>query len=72
MSRYTIDASVAVKWFVAEVHSEAAARWLDFNPVLVAPDLLFAEAGRSGQAANCFQRSASRSRSGWSSFSRGS
>ncbi len=45
MSRWTIDASVAVKWFVPEVHSEAAASWLGADFELLAPDLLYPEVG---------------------------
>jgi predicted nucleic acid-binding protein len=45
VSRWTIDASVAVKWFVPEIHSEAAAAWLQDGFELMAPDLLFSEIG---------------------------
>ena len=45
MSRVVVDASVALKWFVPEIHSEAAHRWLSSGNLLLAPDLLFAEAG---------------------------
>jgi predicted nucleic acid-binding protein len=45
VSRWTIDASVAVKWFVPEIHSEAAAAWLQGDFELMAPDLLFFEFG---------------------------
>ncbi len=45
MSRWTVDASVAVKWFVPEIHSEAAARWLDPRFELLVPDLLYPEVG---------------------------
>jgi predicted nucleic acid-binding protein len=40
-----IDASVAIKWFVPEIHQDAAARWLSSGHPLLAPDLLFAEVG---------------------------
>jgi predicted nucleic acid-binding protein len=43
MSGYVVDASVAVKWLVAEVLSDEAARLLDEGAALVAPDLIFAE-----------------------------
>jgi predicted nucleic acid-binding protein len=43
VSAYVIDASVAVKWFVPEVHSPEAAALLDPTFSLHAPDLLFAE-----------------------------
>lgn len=39
--RFVVDASVAVKWVIAEAGSDSAERLLD-HP-LVAPDLLFAE-----------------------------
>ena len=43
MTGYVIDASVAVKWLVGEAHSKEAARILDGEPNLIAPELLFAE-----------------------------
>ena len=45
MSRVVVDASVAVKWFLPEIHSEAALRYLDGDYERVAPDLLYAEFG---------------------------
>lgn len=42
-----VDASLVLKWFVPEVHSEAARRWLAARHDYVAPDLLFAEAGNA-------------------------
>jgi predicted nucleic acid-binding protein len=39
-----VDASVAVKWVLPEVHSPAALRLLDPEYGLMAPDLLYAEA----------------------------
>ena len=38
-----VDASVVVKWFVPEIHSDAARRLLVLPHEYVAPDLLFAE-----------------------------
>lgn len=38
-----VDASVVVKWFVPEIHSDAARRLLALPHEYVAPDLLFAE-----------------------------
>jgi predicted nucleic acid-binding protein len=38
-----IDASVVVKWFVPEIHTDAALRWLEQPCRFFAPDLLFAE-----------------------------
>lgn len=40
MKRLVVDASVAVKWFVPEIHSEAAARLLDEDFIVSAPDLI--------------------------------
>jgi predicted nucleic acid-binding protein len=47
VSPYVVDASVAVKWFVPEVHSLEAAALLDPAHTLHAPDLLFAEVGNT-------------------------
>jgi predicted nucleic acid-binding protein len=40
MKSLVVDASVAVKWFVPEIHSTAAARLLETDVVIVAPDLI--------------------------------
>jgi predicted nucleic acid-binding protein len=45
MIRHVVDASVAIKWFVDEVHAEAARRLLADVYVLSAPDLLWPECG---------------------------
>lgn len=45
MSRYVVDASVAVKWFIPEIHSEAAVRLLGETRELSASDLLLPEFG---------------------------
>lgn len=45
MRRVVVDASVAVKWFLPEIHSDAALRYLDEDCERVAPDLLYAEFG---------------------------
>lgn len=45
MSSVVVDASVAMKWFVPEVHSAASAMWLDHGHDLLAPDLIFPEVG---------------------------
>lgn len=47
MSVFVVDASLVIKWFVPEVHSEAARRWLGASHDYVAPDLLFSEAGNA-------------------------
>jgi predicted nucleic acid-binding protein len=38
-----VDASVVIKWFVPEVHSDAARRLLEYSHQFVAPDLLLVE-----------------------------
>ena len=45
MKRFVVDASVAVKWYLPEEHTETAERLLSAEYELLAPDLLFAEAG---------------------------
>jgi predicted nucleic acid-binding protein len=45
MTRYVVDASVVAKWFIPEVHSDAALRILEDAADLLAPDLLVAELG---------------------------
>lgn len=45
MKKAVVDASVAVKLFVPEIHSAAAARALDPEIVLYAPDLIAPEFG---------------------------
>lgn len=47
MSVFVVDASVVIKWFVPEVHSEAARRWLESSHDYLAPDLMFPEAGNA-------------------------
>ncbi|MBI2222661.1 MAG: type II toxin-antitoxin system VapC family toxin [Acidobacteria bacterium] len=47
MSVYVIDASVVVKWFVPEIHSDKARRLLGARHDYVVPDLLFAEAANA-------------------------
>jgi len=43
--KYVVDASVAVKWYVPEIHSAAAERLLDGANDLHAPDLIVPEFG---------------------------
>lgn len=43
MSAFVVDASVVVKWFVPEIHSDAARRLLSLPHTYLAPDLVFAE-----------------------------
>lgn len=43
MSAFVVDASVVIKWFVPEVHTDAARRLLELRHEYFAPDLLFAE-----------------------------
>lgn len=45
MSRYVVDASVAAKWFIPEVHSDAALRLFEGDHSLAVPDLFLAEFG---------------------------
>ena len=47
MSVFVVDASLVVKWFIPEIHSEAARRWLGASHDYVTPDLLFSEAGNT-------------------------
>jgi predicted nucleic acid-binding protein len=47
VSVFVVDASVVIKWFVPEIHSQAARRWLNASHDYVAPDLLFSEAGNA-------------------------
>lgn len=47
MSAVVVDASVAVKWFLPEIHSEAAGRVLKSRQKLLAPDLIWAEVGNT-------------------------
>jgi predicted nucleic acid-binding protein len=47
VSVFVVDASLVVKWFVPEVHSDAARRWLEASHDYMAPDLLFPEAGNA-------------------------
>jgi predicted nucleic acid-binding protein len=42
-SRVVVDASVAIKWFVPEIHADAARRLLREGMTLLAPDLIWAE-----------------------------
>jgi len=42
-SRFVVDASVAIKWFVPEIHADAARRLLREGNILLAPDLIWAE-----------------------------
>lgn len=44
---YVVDASVAVKWFVEEPGSSAACALLATGTVLLAPNLVLAEAGNT-------------------------
>lgn len=47
MSLFVVDASLVIKWFVPEVDSDAARRWLGAPHDYLAPDLLFPEAGNT-------------------------
>lgn len=45
MTSYVVDASVAVKWYLPEIHSQQATTLLIPDNTLWAPDLIFAEVG---------------------------
>ncbi|HBA38879.1 MAG TPA: PIN domain nuclease [Deltaproteobacteria bacterium] len=45
MSDLVVDASVAIKWFLPEIHGEAALRLLEGQYALRVPDLIFSEFG---------------------------
>lgn len=45
MTLYVVDASVGIKWFVPEIHSEAAQKLLIDDHTLLIPDLFFPEVG---------------------------
>ena len=45
MNRLIIDASVGLKWWVPEIHSEAALAFLESRCQLIAPDLMPVELG---------------------------
>jgi predicted nucleic acid-binding protein len=47
LTRLVVDASVAVKWFLPEAHTEAARRALGEDHELLAPDLIAAEFGNA-------------------------
>ena len=47
MTAFVVDASFVVKWFIPEVHSAAARRWLDTPHEYIAPDLIFPEVGNA-------------------------
>ena len=47
MSVFVVDASLVIKWFVPEVDSELARRWLTAPHDYLAPDLLFPETGNT-------------------------
>ncbi len=45
MNKYVVDANVAVKWVLEEIHSEAASRLLNNSHILLVPDFFFSEVG---------------------------
>ena len=45
MKGIIVDASVAIKWFIPEIHAISAVRLLHQNLHLLAPELIFAEVG---------------------------
>jgi len=47
VSVFVVDAGVVLKWFVPEIHSDAARRLLSAAHQYLAPDLLFPEVGNA-------------------------
>ena len=47
MSVLVVDASVVLKWFLPEIHSDAARRLLAATHHYLSPDLLFPEVGNA-------------------------
>lgn len=45
MKPWVVDASVVVKWFVPEIHTDAAVTLIEEADDLLAPDLMLAETG---------------------------
>ncbi len=45
MNCYVVDASVAVKWYLPEIHDVQAKRLLTGDKQLLVPDLIFSEVG---------------------------
>jgi predicted nucleic acid-binding protein len=45
--KFVVDASVAVKWFIPEIHSAVSLRFLDPRIDLFAPDMIRAEIGNA-------------------------
>lgn len=47
MNRWIVDASVAFKWLLPEIHDEAALALLEGDNLLLVPDLIYAEVGNA-------------------------
>jgi predicted nucleic acid-binding protein len=47
VSLFVVDASVVLKWFVPEIHTDAARRLLAASHDFLSPDLLFPEVGNA-------------------------
>lgn len=47
MKKLVVDASVAIKWFIPEIHSDDAMRLFDSDAMLFAPDLIGPEIGNT-------------------------
>ncbi|AFY80499.1 type II toxin-antitoxin system VapC family toxin [Oscillatoria acuminata] len=45
MTQFVVDANVAIKWMIPEIHSEAALRLRNPDSVLLVPDFFFPEIG---------------------------
>jgi predicted nucleic acid-binding protein len=47
LNRWIVDASVAFKWLLPEIHTEAAFALLEGDNLLLVPDLIYAEVGNA-------------------------
>lgn len=45
MTKFVVDANVAVKWVLPEIYAEAASRLLNSDCTLLVPDFFFSEIG---------------------------
>ncbi len=45
MTKFVVDANVAIKWVIPEIHSETASRLLNNSNTLLVPDFFFSEIG---------------------------
>jgi predicted nucleic acid-binding protein len=45
LTKFVVDANVAVKWVLPEIYAEAASRLLNSDYILLVPDFFFSEIG---------------------------